>query len=385
MRFIMVFVVLLPVIFSSSVLASIDPGYEAVKKSNENSNCPSIGEVGDRWLFVTCNCTSYVAYKINQMLVNHSPTNPMFDNYFHSYSTTFKWSHAYHWEDAIGVAVDGHFSRYPETLPTSAPSYPWKTASDGTVYDVRRAIAWWNITSKPDKGHVAWVENVHSDGVTIDISQYNGAGDLQYSTQTLSPGSGYPDGFLYIFTATFQECDLTNLCPNSGGSSGGGGGSSNQVNLVVDFDIMHLDGHELFAGQVSLYPGSQVDLRVQVEAENDDAWNWRDPGKEQAEVDFYVQLGSGAAWTRVYRDYMSIANLTKGHVSQETYRYTIPSGVSQVSFKVKIDAEDEVSESNEGDNWSRIETFQVSLPAPSAVTVPQWLVPMINFIMQTKN
>ncbi len=40
-------------------------------------------------------------------------------------------------------------------------------------------------------------------------------------------------------------------------------------------------------------------------------------------------------------------------------QYTVPKSISNVSFKVKIDAEDEAYESNESDNWSRIETFSV--------------------------
>lgn len=359
-------------VFSSH--AAVDLGYEAVKKVNGNLNCPSIGQIEDRWYFYTCNCTSYVAYKINEALENHSPTNPMFHNYFFNRGPGFRWSHAYHWEDAIGNALDGHFSRYPETLPLGAPSYPWKTASDGTIYDVRRVIAWWNIIPNVREfGHVAWVESVGSDGKTVTVSEYNWSPLLQYGTRTLSPGAGYPDGFLYIFTTSFQECDLTGLCVGGSGSAGGGGGSSPQVNLLVDFDIMHLDGHEIYAGKEKVSPEQQVDLRVQVEAENDDAWNWRDPGKEQAEIDFYAQYGSGTAWTRIYRGYMTIDKLDKGRVIQETYRFTVPAGVTEVSFKVQIDAEDEVSESNESDNWSRIETFQVEDYA--------WLTPIINLIL----
>jgi len=40
---------------------------------------------------------------------------------------------------------------------------------------------------------------------------------------------------------------------------------------------------------------------------------------------------------------------------------------------VKVDATNEVSETNEGDNWSRIETFQIDF---------SWLIPIINLILE---
>jgi hypothetical protein len=37
-----------------------------------------------------------------------------------------------------------------------------------------------------------------------------------------------------------------------------------------------------------------------------------------------------------------------------------------VSFKAKIDAEDEAFESNEGDNWTEVQTFSVVKNVPVA-------------------
>ena len=78
-------------------------------------------------------------------------------------------------------------------------------------------------------------------------------------------------------------------------------------------------------------------------------------------------------WTWFHRGYITADKLTNGNTIQESAYATLPQGASEVSFKVKIDAEDEAYESNEGDNWSRIETFQVFDPA--------WLVPIINLIL----
>jgi hypothetical protein len=157
---------------------------------------------GDYWAsvynFAQCNCTDYVAFKMNEGLERHSSTKPLFTNTFHSWND-FQWGNAFHWRDAIGKAVPGYFSRYPETLSTSALMYPWKITSDGVMYDVRRAVAWWdkNPNDANSVGHVAWLESVAGDGKTVTISEYNWSSVRGYGTRTLSPDQrGYPDGFL---------------------------------------------------------------------------------------------------------------------------------------------------------------------------------------------
>lgn len=137
----------------------------------------------------------------------------------------------------------------------------------------------------------------------------------------------------------------------------GGGGSP--FNLKLDFDIMDpATGVEWIAGEKILKPGQLVNLKVQVKAENDNTTAHMRPGKDRIEVDYYVWTSSGG-WTFLSRQYIQATNLPSGGTHTETVQYTVPQNVSTVSFKVKIDAEDEAYEANEGDNWSRIETFSV--------------------------
>lgn len=151
----------------------------------------------------------------------------------------------------------------------------------------------------------------------------------------------------------------------------GGGGSP--FNLKLDFDIMDpATGVEWIAGQHVLKPGQVVNLKVQVKAENDNTMAHMRSGRDRIEVDYYVWTGSGG-WTFLSRQYIQATNLPSGGTHTETVQYTVPSGVSTLSFKVKIDAEDEAYEANEGDNWSRVETFQVDL---------SWLILIINLILE---
>ncbi len=154
----------------------------------------------------------------------------------------------------------------------------------------------------------------------------------------------------------------------SGNTYGVGGdgynGNPTQTNLTFDFDILDPDGNEFIAGRDTLGPLT-VKLRVQAIAEHDDAGNWADPGKDTIEIDYYVRF-DGGDWIKINRGYMTIAKLDEGQMIQETYTYTIPSvNTTRVEFKTKGDAEDEVSESDEGDNTSRIESFAYDLNAPN--------------------
>lgn len=142
----------------------------------------------------------------------------------------------------------------------------------------------------------------------------------------------------------------------SGTAYGGGGGGS--YNLNQDFDIMNsTTGQEIVAGTKDLVSGQVVNLKVQLISEGGDVRNFIKPGKDRVETDYYVRFGGGN-WVFVQRKYTQTSNLAAG-THTETFAYTIPQGVSEISFRVKVDATNEVTESNESDNWSRIETFSV--------------------------
>lgn len=146
-----------------------------------------------------------------------------------------------------------------------------------------------------------------------------------------------------------------------GGSGSGtayGGGGGGVYNLNQDFDIINpATGQEIVAGTKDLVPGQVVNLRVQLISEGGDVRNFVKPGKDKVETDYYVRFGGGN-WVFIQRMYTKTSNLAAG-THTETVVYTIPRGVSEISFRVKVDATNEVNESNESDNWSRIETFSV--------------------------
>jgi len=142
----------------------------------------------------------------------------------------------------------------------------------------------------------------------------------------------------------------------SGTAYGGGGGGS--YNLNQDTDIMNSStGQEIIAGTKDLVLGQIVNIKVQLISEGGDVRNFIKPGKDKVETDYYVRFGGGN-WVFVHRNYTQTSNLAAG-THTETFAYTIPQGISEISFRVKVDATNEVTESNESDNWSRIETFRV--------------------------
>jgi surface antigen len=110
--------------------------------------------VADPWWFFKCECTSYVADKLNERGVR-------FTNYYKGP----RWSNAINWRDVakrVGIPVSN-------------------TPKAGSV-------AWFSY------GHVAYVQSVNSNG-TVTISEYNyyttrdPAGRYDYRTRTISASS----------------------------------------------------------------------------------------------------------------------------------------------------------------------------------------------------
>jgi hypothetical protein len=104
--------------------------------------------------------------------------------------------------------------------------------------------------------------------------------------------------------------------------------------------------------------GQVIQPRIQVKAKDGDTHDHMRPGKNSIEADLYARLDSGD-WFFLKRTYIQATNLPSGATHTEHVDYPVPSGASTVSFKAKIDAEDEAFESNEGDNWTEIQTFRV--------------------------
>jgi surface antigen len=162
------------VVFCESSEADVDSGYESSKRVS--GTCPdgSVMNKTDAWNFAACNCTSYVAYRLNLNGVKD------FNN---QYGGVLKWSDARYWDDSdragrANVLVD----QYPAV----------------------GSVAHWNAYegNALGAGHVAYVYkvNVHGDGSlsSIEVAEYNWIGSGLYGIRTLTPGtSEYPGRFLH--------------------------------------------------------------------------------------------------------------------------------------------------------------------------------------------
>ncbi len=136
----------------------------------------------DSWNMVQRQCTSYVAWRLNDAGIPFHNTS--YDNNGsgllpHSCTSWcgHKWGHAAQWDEAalaVGIAVDGNPSR--------------------------GAVAQWTGSLY---GHVAYVERVSNNGDTIVISDSNGGGTCGLRPSvTLNRGDpGWPDNFIH-FEAT---------------------------------------------------------------------------------------------------------------------------------------------------------------------------------------
>lgn len=141
------------------------------------------------------------------------------------------------------------------------------------------------------------------------------------------------------------------------------------VNLALDFDIQgQTSRDEIYAGRDHLFSGQTVRLNVQLEAEQGNTEDWMDPDKEKIETDFYVRIDDGD-WIKIGREYTKATNLDEGETHTEHVLYTVPEDATLVSFYVKTDAEKELTETNEADNVSRIETFEVSNLLPDFTVI----------------
>lgn len=346
------------------------------------SDCPAVGPSlpQDAFNFYKCQCTSYVSHKLNERWGN---TNPRFTNQYYSHD---RWGHAYEWLDR---AIDSEIG-----ITGARDNFTWDENAYNAVFV--GDVALWNAYGSGafSHGHVAYVEAVGQDaagrGVSwVTISEYNFVNPgYEYSRRTLyksnHPNPRFPDYFLHIDqdrsyclrpeNRETGSCRTLNAGTRVANGSrqkyiGGLGGSSTPFNLAVNrFWVTNAAGTQLVADTSTVKPGQGIAVKVQVKAKDGNTSAYMRAGKKSIEVDLYVRENLGD-WRFLQRTYIQATSLPSGATHTETVQYIVPSGVSTVSFKAKIDAEDEASESNEGDNWSRIETFRID--------VSPWLIPIL--------
>lgn len=194
--------VVLPLAFSVAH-ADVDAGYEAAKRpsGSYNPTCPKDYDLSDSWGFYTCECTSYVAYRLR--LNDVRLDGELFDDTWGN--THIHWGGGGKWNvqsklDAAGI----HQDQYPAV----------GSVANDTVH-----------------GHVAYVQRLWtraSDGrlESIDVMEYNWPMDHLYHYRNIKiGGSGYPTSFLH-FEEKGRDADITNatcvtgIAPPSGSSPG---------------------------------------------------------------------------------------------------------------------------------------------------------------------
>lgn len=176
------FCILLPIFFQvQQVNATSGYPYESSRKG-----------LADSWGFITKNCTSYVAWKVNQ-------SGTTFNNWLEK----GRFGNAHNWDDnakKIGMKVS--------TTPAVNSIAVWEINKGGAG----------------GYGHVAWVEKVNSDG-TIEISEYNwNGGDGKYNYRRVAKAN-LPSAYIYVkaskatVTEVTQTAPVSNTTVNSGGTS----------------------------------------------------------------------------------------------------------------------------------------------------------------------
>lgn len=155
----------------SNVAPNVDdypfPGQSACHVNN--------GCTQDPWNFCEDNCTSWVAWKINQAQGVTDVTLDYWEYPFYNQMTSPALSHARNWDTrlaTVGFVINNS--------PQQGSIAQWEGAS-------------WN----GHYGHVAYVHEVSNDG-TITVSEYNYSPLCEYNTRTISPSnSRYPDNFIH--------------------------------------------------------------------------------------------------------------------------------------------------------------------------------------------
>lgn len=325
--------------------------------------------------FPICQCTSYVSFKLNQLWGN---TRPKFTNQYYGRA---RWGNAHEWYRAAQESEIG--------ITGARDNFTWDVPSYNAIFP--GDVAYWKQGPGFPYGHVAYVEavgrDVYKKGVAwVEISEYNYLypPGYEYTRHTLfKDDPRFPDYFLHIdqdrvyclANPTIGSCPSLlagkRVASGSGEKVGGLGGGLDAFNLKINnFWVKDLAlGYTLVPEGHTVMTGQALEVRTQIKAWNGDASHHMRDGRDRIEIDVYVREDRGD-WRFLQREYTRASNLPNGATHTEHVAYTVPPGVSEVSFKAKIDAEDEASEAHEGDNWSAVLIFSVNNTPTIDFTVP---------------
>lgn len=349
----------------------------------------------DEYGFIRCQCVSYVAYKLSQLFKarywEHRGQADIMTKFMNSQyympqtyvsggttKTVDRWSNASKWRNSALRAEVG----------VTSGNFVWDAASYDAVFP--GDVAWWdawivknsdgsiNELKSNSAGHVAFVESAERDtegkGVAcVTVSEYNYWVEHNFSRRKICKGDGqrFPGAFLHIdqdHAYCISHPDVGS-CPllfgkkiaSVDGKGSGIGGGSDFFNLKVNsFSVVDAAGNILDGDTYRLTPGQAVTVKVEIKATKGDTHDHMRDKKEKIEIDLYWRQGMGD-WVYLQREYTKAVNLPSGSTHTETVTLTVPNTSQEpLSFKAKIDAEDEAREANEGDNWTTTETFDVN-------------------------
>lgn len=153
----------------------VDPtGYPY--KSQPDCQNDGTGCVNDDWGFYRGECTSYVAWKINNDRGTGSAPYFFFNSQYGA-GDAQRFSHGGHWDNALQDALNNISTTNTAYLLDHIPAIG--------------AVAVWNTTPGNAYGHVAYVEAVRSNG-NIDVSEYNFSTVSRYGTRSdIAPADHY--------------------------------------------------------------------------------------------------------------------------------------------------------------------------------------------------
>lgn len=140
----------------------------------------------DVWSFLIGQCTSYVAWKVNQSIGYDNIYFPVSDYPFRNNMTGNGFSGGC--SNPVGRLSDA--CRWAKLLHDNLGIPVDQTPQPGS-------IAHWNNSGNMPFGHVAYVHSITNGNIVI--SEFNYSNPLSYGTRALTPGNpGYPDQFIHI-------------------------------------------------------------------------------------------------------------------------------------------------------------------------------------------
>ncbi len=376
MKRIIFFVLLILSLLCLQAEALTNPEYEADKRPTASASCPGIGEIQDSWSFYTCNCTSYAAWRLNELWKSIAPSSSVrFWNQYRATDPNFiaeRWSNARYWgyrAQELGITVN-------------------MTPKSG-------AVGWIDADSQHPVGHVFFVEDVIDS--QVKISEYNFDGNLTY--REIWVGPSYASGYIHFTPSHLEylkellgegdlaywevvnyqtECQLTGLCET--------GGEGSSFSTLPDFYVKKFWLET--PGGTEKYTYSLGDTIITKA-------RFKNIGEGSCSGDitghFYLSNGydedphSGDGhWRRINASTTHCSNLEPGETHTETETTIISEWITEPGVYNIVACIDHPQDdhNNGGDYAEEHESNNCSTEAVFTVNGYSWLAPIINYILQ---